>query len=105
MVFDDIFCEFIWQAKEYIETYLTKVKAILTITITVIIIITIADIVNIILIINIDLDQVCQIPLKHDRMDIEAHLKTAHKITCRLYEINFESGQVLIVLGDIFKII
>ena len=36
-------------------------------------------------------------------MDIEAHLKTAHKITCRLYEINFESGQVLIVLEHIFR--
>ena len=36
----------------------------------------------------------CQTPLKHDRMDIEAHLKTAHKITFRVYEVNFESGQV-----------
>ena len=41
--------------------------------------------------------QVCRIQVKRDRMDIEAHLKTAHKITCRVYEINFESGQVTIV--------
>ena len=43
--------------------------------------------------------------MKHDRMDIEAHLKTAHKITCRLYEINFESGQVLIFSEHVFQII
>ena len=59
----------------------------------------------VIIILTIPIVQVCQIPLKHDRMDIEAHLKTAHKITCRLYEINFESGQVQIVLGDIFQIV
>merc|ERR1719494_1431017 len=43
---------------------------------------------------DIYLCKVCQTPLKHDRMDIEAHLKTAHKITFRVYEVNFESGQV-----------
>ena len=64
--------------------------------------ITIATITIITLTIMIDINmmplhKVCQTPLKHDRMDIEAHLKTAHKITCRVYEINFESGQVTIV--------
>ena len=88
VVFDDIF-------SEYIETHLMTVHTFFTIIIA---IITIATI-----ILTITIVQVCQIPLKHDRMDIEAHLKTAHKITCRLYELNFESGQVLIVFGTLSK--
>ena len=68
-------------------------------TVTTPLLLTIATITTITLTIMIDINihKVCQTPLKHDRMDIEAHLKTAHKITCRVYEINFESGQVTIV--------
>ena len=38
--------------------------------------------------------QVCRIQVKRDRMDIEAHLKQAHKTTLKLYTNNFERGQV-----------
>ena len=38
--------------------------------------------------------KVCRIQVKRDRMDIEAHLKQAHKTTLKLYTNNFERGQV-----------
>ena len=38
--------------------------------------------------------KVCRIQVKRDRMDIEAHLKQAHKTTLKLYTANFERGQV-----------
>jgi len=38
--------------------------------------------------------KVCRIQVKRDRMDIEAHLKQAHKTTLKVYSANFETGQV-----------
>ena len=35
--------------------------------------------------------KICSIQVKRDRMDIEAHLKQAHKISIKIYSTNFEN--------------
>ena len=38
--------------------------------------------------------KICSTQVKRDRMDIEAHLKQAHKTTLKIYSANFENPSV-----------